>query len=172
MAFLGVVLISTLGCGTLAGGKKWGEDATLWPGWERVGKAALYAAVSPGTLAPAAGALIFQADGSDHLSFPSGDAARAAVLNTLADRNLECLDLPGWTRTSAAVGLYALTATTAWSRLEARRHYPSDVLAGMALGHFFGAFVNDAFLGVREPRWFFAVEPGRREVFLTLHQIF
>lgn len=139
LALLGAALGAAAGCGTLASGKKWGEDATMWPGWERVDKAAFHAAVSPGTLAA---------------------------------RNFECLEAPGWAQTGATAGLCALTAATGWSSLEARRHYPSDVPAGMALGHFFGAFVNDAFLGVREPRWFFAVEPGRQELLFTLHRLF
>jgi hypothetical protein len=36
----------------------------------------------------------------------------------------------------------------AWSRVEAGKHYLSDALAGFALGHFLGAFVNDLFLSV------------------------
>ena len=52
--------------------------------------------------------------------------------------------LPGWRRIAKA----ALDAGTAWARVEGERHYPSDVLAGMAIGHFFGAFITDAFLGL------------------------
>ncbi len=53
-------IIMLIGCGTLANGRGWGQDATLFPGWERVGKAALNAALEPETWAPAAGAAIFQ----------------------------------------------------------------------------------------------------------------
>jgi membrane-associated phospholipid phosphatase len=38
----------------------------------------------------------------------------------------------------------------AWARVEARKHYPSDVLAGAALGHFLTAFIHDAFLNLPE----------------------
>ena len=48
------------GCGTLANGRGWGQDATLCPGWDRVGQAALNAALEPETWAPVAGAAIFQ----------------------------------------------------------------------------------------------------------------
>ncbi len=41
-----------------------------------------------------------------------------------------------------------MTAATAWARIEAKRHYPTDVLAGAALGNFIGAFINDAFIGI------------------------
>ena len=53
------------GCGTLANGRGWGQDATLRPGWDRVGKAALNAALEPETWAPVAGAVIFQIDHFD-----------------------------------------------------------------------------------------------------------
>jgi hypothetical protein len=36
---------------------------------------------------------------------------------------------------------------TAWARIEAGAHYPTDVLAGAALGNFVSLFVHDAFLG-------------------------
>jgi len=37
---------------------------------------------------------------------------------------------------------------TAWARVEAGKHYPSDVLAGAALAHFVTVFIHDAFLGL------------------------
>ena len=48
----------------------------------------------------------------------------------------------------ADVSLYALTLGTSWARIEAGWHYPSDTLAGMALGNFIASFINDAFLGL------------------------
>jgi hypothetical protein len=226
----------------MSGGRRWGQDATLTPGWGRVGRAAWNAAAAPETWIPAAGALAFQfgnadrnvvdwaaentpvygsqrnADEmSDHLkhasqtiwivsglaapsgdefsewtlnkargfavqmssgillretvsyvknaserirpnggaqSFPSAHAAGAAHYNAMTLKNLETLELPAAARTGARVGLDALTAATAWARVEANQHYPSDVLAAMALGHFFGAFFTDAFIGLSEPQEF------------------
>jgi membrane-associated phospholipid phosphatase len=45
-----------------------------------------------------------------------------------------------------------LTFGTAWARVEAGAHYPSDVLVGMSIGNFFGLMFSDAFLndGLRE----------------------
>ena len=86
-------------------------------------------------------------DESDSESFPSLHSTGAAVFATLASRNLEYLPLSAGQRTTARFGLAALTAGTAWARVEAEQHYPSDVLVGAALGHFFGAFISDAFLG-------------------------
>lgn len=84
-------------------------------------------------------------DGSDNESFPSAHAALAASLATSAAANIASLGLPASGECLADSGLVAVTAATAWARIEARKHYPSDVLAGMALGHFTGAFFNNAF---------------------------
>ena len=35
---------------------------------------------------------------------------------------------------------------TGWARVEAEKHYPSDVLAGYAIGHFIARFMYHAFL--------------------------
>jgi membrane-associated phospholipid phosphatase len=246
------------GCGTVSGGRGWGSDARLLPGWDRVKSAATRAALSPETWVPAAGALVFQAadwdedvsawafehtplygsregasgasgylmgtvaaaymatalaapggataseaaqdkarglavggaatvtdlgltlllkdttnrerpDRSDDRSFPSGHASVTATLETLASRNLDYLSLSKRSRTLLRVGLASVTAGTAWARVEAGRHFPSDVLAGIALGHFLGAFFNDAFVGAGEgDRFALAVEPSREGVMLSL----
>jgi membrane-associated phospholipid phosphatase len=237
-------------CGTTANGRGWGQDATLAPGWGRVGQAALDALAAPATWAPAAGAAALQiahadrkivewaarenpvfgsrrnasrmsddllessgvvwvvsgvaAPGGDAFgqwsinkvrgfgvqtgagilmretvgflkqntdrsrpgggngSFPSAHASGAAAYSTLAYRNIETLGWPPAANTTSQIGLCALTAATAWARVEANFHYPSDVLAGIAIGHFFGAFLTDAFLGLDNPRnAVVLIEPSR-----------
>lgn len=85
-------------------------------------------------------------DGSDEQSFPSGHATRASVAATLAQRNAHAALGDGAAATASGLGTFALAAACAWSRVEARRHYPADALAGFALGHLVGAIVNDAFV--------------------------
>jgi membrane-associated phospholipid phosphatase len=250
------------GCGTLANGRGWGQDATLFPGWDRVGRSALNAALEPETWVPVVGAAIFQIgsldrnlanwaskrtplfqsqnnadaasealqataeaacvitalatpsgeqsgdwalakargltvaiaavaltegttdllkytinrtrpDNSGHDSFPSGHASRTAACNTLASRNLQSLELPDGARMGLRAGFLALSISTGWARLESKKHFPSDVLAGMAIGHFFGAFINDAFLGLGTPQtFFFAVEPSKKDLYCSMHWIF
>ena len=46
------------------------------------------------------------------------------------------------------VSFGVIAAGAAWARVEGNVHYPSDVLAGMALGHFVAALINDAFMGL------------------------
>jgi membrane-associated phospholipid phosphatase len=229
------------GCGSMPDNRGWGQDATLAPGWGRVGQAAFAAATAPETWGPAAGALAFRVGHADRNvadwaakstpvygsprnaenksndllkaagavwvasgvaapsgdtvgewvidkaegfgietgtgvlmreavgqvksardrtrpngygkgSFPSAHASNTALYMTLTSKNLEAY---GWSDSeliASRVGLGALTAATAWARVEANEHYPSDVLAGIALGHFFGAFFTDAFLGMNDPR--------------------
>ena len=239
------------GCSALANGSGWGQNATLTPGWERVGSAAKSAALAPGTWAPAAGALALQighadknlqewaaknnpvfgsqqnADRmSDRLlrasgalwlgsglatpsgneegewfqnkaqgigvqmgagvllrstvgvlkdatkrerpnglgasSFPSYHASNTSLFNTMAAKNIEHLGWSGNAVENTRIGLGTLTAAASWARVEANQHYPSDVLAGIALGHFFGAFFTDAFLGIDDPNQALVLfEPSR-----------
>jgi hypothetical protein len=235
---LGIAIAITFqGCGTLSNGHRWGEDATISPGWERVKKSAVNAALSPETWGPVAGALVLQVDhmdkrisnwattkhpvfgsqqnasnvsdamefttgvvyvvtvmaepsgddrsewikakakglaigavasgitagntflintlvgrerpnGVSNSSFPSGHASSTAVLTTLARRNLESLSLSPGMRRFYDISIAGMAVGIGWGRVESKKHYPSDVLVGYAFGHFFSAFINDAFLGV------------------------
>jgi hypothetical protein len=84
-------------------------------------------------------------------SFPSGHTSTAAANSLLAIRNTDHLLIPGWAKTTLKTGFATLPYATGWARIEGGHHYPSDVLAGAAIGNFFGAFVNDAFMGVDSP---------------------
>ena len=257
LSFCGIALL--VGCGTLPNGRRWGQDVTLFPGWQRLGKAALDAALSPATWVPAGTALALQiddwdenisdwasdntpvfgsqknaADASDILrdaaladylittlatpsgndpgewviakikglavgygalqvtrnttfflkdvtertrpdesrdtSFPSNHASKAATYAILASRNVESLPISDGFKTALKIGTFSLDMGTAWARVEAKAHYPSDVLAGMALGHFFGAFMNDAFLGLNHPEDVgLIIEPSRDGFLFAIH---
>lgn len=249
------------GCGTLPNGRGWGQDATLFPGWGKIGKAALNAALSPATLAPAAGALVFQIDDWDEkvsswgsrrspifgsqagadtasdileslstsfygltavatpsgnapgewtlaklkgfavggsaiaityftseglqrstnrqrpndsgqTSFPSTHSARASVSNVLAARNLDFIEMSDNARLVGKVGLAMLSLSTAWARVEAKEHYPSDVLAGMALGNFIGAFINDAFIGADPKDFAMTLAPSKKGAVAAIYWAF
>lgn len=259
--FLSLAIMSLLtlqGCSTLHGGHKWGQNATLTPGWDRIKKSMVDAASSPETWGPVAGAMILQIDdmdkrisdwasdhnpifgsrnnadqwsdylkhtsvaiygataiatpgeddatewitakmkglavglaawgitrtstsliksasertrpdASDDLSFPSGHAAMTSSLATLSRRNLDSIPLSPGSRLLADAGIVGIAAGTSWARVEAAAHYPSDVLAGYALGHFLSAFINDAFLGVdseKTPQ--LIVEPSREGIWIGL----
>jgi hypothetical protein len=58
-------LMMTQGCGTLSNGRGWGQDATLSPGWDRIKKSAINAAISPETWVPVATSIVLQVDDMD-----------------------------------------------------------------------------------------------------------
>jgi membrane-associated phospholipid phosphatase len=60
------------------------------------------------------------------------------------------------------VGNILLVTGVAWTRVEAGVHYPSDVLASAAIGHFLSTFIDDAFMGIPEHESLgFCVLPSR-----------
>ncbi len=234
---LPIVLLPAIlaGCATLPNGRGWGQDATLRPGWHRLGESLADAACSPATWTPAVAALAMQIDHmdrrasrwasdstpvfgsrraagnasnnlevasqaacilsilatpsgrtprewtmnklkggaldagataltegiigslkqttvrrrpdlSDRKSFPSAHAGGAAIGATLASRNMGSF-LRGRPARTASDGIASIIAIgCAWARIEANKHYPSDVLFSLALGHLIGAFVSDAFI--------------------------
>lgn len=87
-------------------------------------------------------------NGEDDESFPSGHTTSSAVFGRLAAENLDSIEINRPLRIGLDVGLDAVTIGTAWARIEAGAHFPSDTLFGMALGNFCGMFFNDAFLGL------------------------
>jgi hypothetical protein len=99
-----------------------------------------------GTGAAKNAALRERPDGSDRMSFPSAHSADAGVHAALAARNLGQTPLPPAGRQVLRGGIVLAAAGAGWSRVEARRHYLSDVLAGMAVGCFMSNLLLNAFL--------------------------
>lgn len=87
--------------------------------------------------------------GVDDESFPSGHTSITAAYGRLAARNLEFIDMNPDLRKGFVYGLDAVTFGTAWARIEAGAHYPSDTLFSIALGNFFANFFKNAFMGTQ-----------------------
>jgi len=87
-------------------------------------------------------------DGTDDMSFPSGHTSAAFSCATLANRNLDSIDALEDIRPALEITNTVLAAGVGWARVEAGKHYPSDVLFGAALGHFLTAFIHDAFMNL------------------------
>lgn len=83
-------------------------------------------------------------------SFPSLHATEAYSYATLTSRNVDTLALSPMTRKVLRISAKTLAAGTAWARVEAGKHYPTDVLAGAAIGHFLTAVIHDSFMGLDE----------------------
>ena len=92
-------------------------------------------------------------NGGDN-SFPSGHSSGAFTSSALANRNLQYISMSDNLRIALEVGNVLLATGTAWARVEANAHFLSDVLAGAAIGHFFGAFIHDSFMGLPEEKPF------------------
>lgn len=85
-------------------------------------------------------------NGSNDRSMPSGHTTSAFANTTLARRNVDAMRLEPGVRVPIQAGLVVLGSGTAWARVEAGAHYPTDVLVGAALGSFVARFVDDLFL--------------------------
>ncbi len=79
-------------------------------------------------------------DGTDDLSFPSLHATWAFSAAQITARQVSTLETPYAGAIQA--GLFTLASASAWARVEAARHYPSDVLVGAAIGNFFAGIGN------------------------------
>ena len=81
----------------------------------------------------------------DPESFPSGHSTRAFAYVGMTYRNIDALDLdPVWGYSAKFIET-CFGYSTAWARVEAGAHYPTDVLAGAALANFVSLFIYDAF---------------------------
>jgi len=60
-----LILPLVASCGNLSNGRRWGRDATLFPGWERIKQSAVNVALKPETWAPAICAAVIQIDNAD-----------------------------------------------------------------------------------------------------------
>lgn len=85
-------------------------------------------------------------DGVPDDAFPSRHAATSAAQTTLTRRNLDYIDMDPRLREAARIGLHALDGLSGLARIEADQHYPSDVLAGIALGNFVSSFAFNLLL--------------------------
>lgn len=81
-------------------------------------------------------------------SFPSLHASEAYSYATLTARNIDALNLSPGSRKLLRISAKTMAAGTAWARVEANKHYPTDVLAGAALGHFVTAVIHDSFMSL------------------------
>lgn len=82
-------------------------------------------------------------NGRGDRSFPSGHASEAAAGGVLALRNLSHSAMPVAARRAAQTGFLGISAAAGWARIEARKHFPTDVLVGYAIGSFLGNFAHE-----------------------------
>jgi hypothetical protein len=83
-----------------------------------------------------------------HESFVSNHATEPFAHAALIRRNTALLDLSPEAARAIDGSAYVMATGSAWARVEMGLHYPSDQLAGAAIGNFIALFVHDAFLGL------------------------
>lgn len=109
-------------------------------------------------------------NGSSNKSFPSGEASAAFSSVALSNRNLDSIELPQEVRIPLKVVNILLGSSVAWARVEAQAHFPSDVLAGAALGNFLSTTVHDSFLNLpNEKTYGFGIFPTKGGVMAELY---
>lgn len=81
---------------------------------------------------------------ANNLSLPSGHTSTSFTAAASIQQNFRTAGLAANDRMALTLGVYGLAGTTAWARLEARKHFLSDVFIGAALGNFLSRFVLGA----------------------------
>lgn len=90
-------------------------------------------------------------DGVKDDAMPSRHSATSAAETAMTRRNLDYIDMNPTLRDAAKIGLHTLDGLTGLARMEADQHYPTDVLAGIALGNFVSNFAFNLLLEPDEP---------------------
>lgn len=93
-------------------------------------------------------------DHSDHRSLPSGHATEASTSRTLISRNLDSANIDQDIVKTVNILNGAITGTVMWARVESRRHYPSDVLAGYSIGYFVSSVIYDSLMNLESNQTF------------------
>ena len=79
-------------------------------------------------------------------SFPSLHASSSAIITRLTVTNIDRVNISEVQKSLWKFSTITATALTGIERVKGKRHYPSDVFAGYALGNFLGIFLTDLFL--------------------------
>lgn len=79
-------------------------------------------------------------------SFPSEHSSTSFALSAITRNNLEQIHLASGWQTGLSMSSLGLATSVAWARMEAGRHFPSDVLFGAFLGNFLSNTIQDTFL--------------------------
>lgn len=82
-------------------------------------------------------------DGNGSESFPSGHTSYSVVSAMEAANLVDTMDISQAAKRNFRMMNYTSAGLSAWARLEANRHYPSDVLTSIAVGNFASKFINN-----------------------------
>lgn len=91
-------------------------------------------------------------NGRGRNSLPSGHATRVAASSRFWQANLAHYSFGAPVERVSGVVLNTLSYATAWARVEANVHHPSDVLLGIAIGNFVAEFLRLSLLEGKSSR--------------------
>jgi len=84
--------------------------------------------------------------GTSKDSFPSSHASSAAIITRLTANNIDRTNISQVHKNWWKFSTFTAAALTGVERVKGKRHYPSDVFAGYALGNFLGIFLTELFV--------------------------
>lgn len=109
-------------------------------------------------------------DASNTHAFPSGHSSGSAATSALARENLERSAIPERWHPAVRITSRVLHGATAWARIEAAKHYPTDVLVGSALGNLLAVTIDRAVRDGTEVE--VTIAPSREGVFFSARMRF
>ena len=86
---------------------------------------------------------VVRPDGNGEGSFPSTNAALTSVAATLSRREIERLPISGTQKKIWQTVVTAWPVAASLMRIEAKRHFATDVLVGYAIGSFWGEYSSN-----------------------------
>ena len=86
-------------------------------------------------------------DETDHRSFASGHAVAAFTSASLIDRNLNDIEMSPFARVAVTGTTFGAATLGAWARVEAKKHYPADILASAAISNFMVRSISQPLIG-------------------------
>lgn len=112
--------------------------------------------------------------GEDSKSFWSGHASNSFSAAQLSARNIQLMASLDENDKRPRIWLTTVAGATAWARVEAEKHYPSDVLFGAAAGNFISLLIQNYFdaSGRLSSSHMVAVMPNPDGLFLQLRTNF
>lgn len=102
----------------------------------------------------------------DFKSLPSGHAAEAGSRSAIIRKGSASIDMNKELHFSINTLNTAMAIGTAWARVEGKRHYPSDVMAGYAFGTFISGFVFDSIINYDTNQTFGFIPQKDKQTFL------
>ena len=105
-------------------------------------------------------------NGMDMKSLPSGHAAEAASRSAIVRKGSAAIDMNKDLHFAVNSFNTGMAIATCWARVEGKRHYPSDVMAGYAFGSFISGVVYDTLINY-DPNQSVALIPQKDKYTLT-----